>query len=144
MPDLLKLLDAMATALRSHGKLDWASVGPSIGVSFTGERSIGTSGAATAIRGGRLSDGGQAVDGVILQAPRPKISLLFADGGLNEPDFVHREFAPNQKIVKSRSGEGYAITFPIRDIACAILVDQPGERVSGLSVSDSELAASAP
>jgi hypothetical protein len=136
MPDVLTLLKAMAAALRGPAPLDWASIAPIIGLRFDGVRPIGRSGAASAIEGGSLIKEGIPVDGVIFQAPRPQISLLFADKTLSEPDISARQFAAIQHIAESRTGRGYAIVFMIGDVSCAILVTEPGAFIDGLTVSD--------
>ncbi len=136
MPDYLALLKAMAAALRSGGPLDWACIAPIIGLRFDGVRSIGRTGSASAIEGGTLIKDGLPVDGVIFQAPRPKISLLFPDKALREPNIAVRQFAADQRIAKSRAGGGYSIVFTIDDVTCAVLVKEPGAFIDGLTVSD--------
>lgn len=136
MLDYLALLKAMAAALRSRGPFDWASVAPIIGLHFDGVRSIGRSGAASAVEGGVLVEEGLPVDGVICEAPRPEISLFFPDKALSEPDISTRRFARHQRIVKSRAGGGYSIVFAIGDVDCAILVKEPGAFINGLTVHD--------
>jgi hypothetical protein len=139
LPDLLKLLQAMADALRISGPHDWAAIGPIIGVRFSGVRSIGTSGSASAIEGGSLVESGLAVDGVFVEPPRSQISLLFPDKALSEPNISRQQFATDQRVIKSRSGRGYAITFPVRGVECAILVGQPGEYIEGLTARVAKL-----
>jgi hypothetical protein len=139
MLDLAPLATAMAAALRNPGRLDWACVGPAIGLRFAGVRPIGTTGSAAAIEGGMLIGGGLPVDGAMLQAPR-QISLLFPGDALRDPDIADRSFAPDQRIVPSRAGRGYAIVFMIGDAECAVLVTEPGAFVSGLTVSEARRA----
>jgi hypothetical protein len=130
MPDLLTLLQAMAAALRGPGPLDWATIAPSIGLRFDGVRAIGRSSSASAIEGGTLIQEGLPVDGVIFQAPRPQISLLFPDKTPSDPNFCARQFAADQHIAESRTGRGRAIVFSIGDVTCAILVTEHSSRVS--------------
>ncbi len=61
MPDLLTLLTATATALRSPSPSDWASIASLIGLRYDGVRSIGQAGSATAIEGGTLINEGAPV-----------------------------------------------------------------------------------
>ena len=136
MPDLLPLLKAMAIALRRPALLDWASVAPVIGVHFDEVRLIGRNGAASAIQGGRLVEDDLPVDGVIIQPPRPEISLFFPDKALSEANISSRRFAADQRVVDSRSRRGYAIVFSIDDVSCAILVTEPGTFIDGVTVSE--------
>jgi hypothetical protein len=135
IPDLLTLLEAMATALRRPGPLDWATIAPIIGLRFDGVRAIGRSSAASAIEGGTLIKEGLSVDGVIFPAPRPQISLLFPDKTPSDPNFSARQFAADQHIAESRTGRGHAIVFSLGDVKCAILVTEPGAFITGLTVS---------
>jgi hypothetical protein len=136
MPDFLALLKAMAAALRGPAPLDWASIAPIIGLRFDGTRPVGRSGAASVTEGGSLIKEGIPIDGVIFQAPRPQIWLLFPDKALSEPDISAQRFAADQRIAESRTGRGYAIVFTIGGVSCAILVTEPGAFVDGLTVSD--------
>lgn len=138
MPDLLTLLETMAAALRSPGPLDWATIAPIIGLRIDGVRSIGQTGSASAIEGGTLVKDGLPVDGVMFQAPRSQISLLFPDKTLSEPNISVQRFAADQHIVESRTGRGYAIVFTIDDVSCAILVTEPGSFIDGVTVSDAK------
>jgi len=136
MLDYLALLKAMAAALRSRGPLDWASIAPLSGIRFDGVRSIGLTGSASAIEGGTLVKEGLPVDGVIFQAPRPEISLLFPERAVSEPNISVQQFAADQRIAKSRAGGGYSIVFTIDNVMCAVLVKEPGAFINGLTVSD--------
>ena len=75
--NVLTLLKAMAASLKDPRPLDWASIAPIIGARYQGVRPVGRYGSASAIEGGTLIDGDRPVDGVAVQSPPRRISLLF-------------------------------------------------------------------
>ena len=136
MLDVLTLLKAMAAALQSSKPLEWASIAPVIGVRFQGVRPVGRSGSASAIESGTLIDGDRPVDGIVFQSPPRRISLLFPDSTLSDPEISSRQFAPQQRIVPSQTTGGYAIVFNIGEIECAVLASEPGHLIDGLPASE--------
>jgi len=136
MLDVLTLLKAIVASLKNPSPLDWASIAPVIGVRFQGVRSVGRSGSASAIEGGTLIDGDRPVDGVAVQSPPRRISLLFPDSTLSDPEISSRQFAPQQRIVPSQTAGGYAIVFNIDEIECAVLASEPGHLIDGLTASE--------
>ena len=136
MLDVLTLLKAMAAALQSSKPLEWASIAPVIGVRFQGVRPVGRSGSASAIESGTLIDGDRPVDGIVFQSPPRRISLLFPDSTLSDPEISSRQFAPQQRIVPSQTTGGYAIVFNIGEIECAVLASEPGHLIDGLTASE--------
>ncbi|MGA2492034.1 MAG: hypothetical protein ABSF67_03685 [Roseiarcus sp.] len=136
MLDVLTLLEAMAVSLKNLGLLDWASLAPAMGVRFQGVRPVGRSGSASAIEGGTLIDGDRPVDGIVFQSPPRRVSLLFPDSTLSDPEIASRQFAPQQRIVPSQTAGGYAIVFNIDKIECAVLASEPGHLIDGLSASE--------
>ncbi len=136
MLDVLTLLTAIAGALSKPGPLDWASVGPAIGVHLTGVRPIGTRETASAIEGGELVYQGLPVDGVISQTPRREISLFFPEGTVRDPDIATRRLGADQRIVPPRSGSGYASAFAIGDAECAVLVNDQKDFVVGVTARE--------
>lgn len=136
MLDVVTLLKAMATSLKDPRPLDWASIAPVIGMRYQGVRPVGRNGSASAIEGGTLIDGDRPVDGVAIQSPPRRISLLFPDSTLSDPEIASRQFAPDQRIVPSQTKGGRAIVFAIGEIECAVLTSEPGDRINGLTVSE--------
>lgn len=135
-PDVLTLLNAMAVSLQNPQPLDWAWIAPAIGARIQGVKSIGRGDSATAIEGGTLIDGGQPVDGVVFQSSPRRISLLFPDSTLSDPEIASRRFAPRQRVVPSAAADGYAIVFNIGEIECAVLASEPGHVIDGLTASE--------
>ena len=136
MLDVLTLLKAMAAALQSSKPLEWASIAPVIGVRFQGVRPVGRSGSASAIESGTLIDGDRPVDGIVFQSPPRRISLIFPDSPMSDPEISSRQFAPQQRIVPSQTTGGYAIVFNIGEIECAVLASEPGHLIDGLTASE--------
>jgi hypothetical protein len=122
--------------LKDPRPLDWASIAPFIGVRFQAVRPVGRSGSAAAIEGGTLIDGDRPVDGVAIQNPPRRISLLFPDSTLSDPEISSRQFAPHQRVVPSQTAGGYAIVFNIDEIECAVLTSEPGHLIDGLTASE--------
>lgn len=103
MLHVLIALSVVADALSKPGSLDWASVGPTIGLRFTGVRPIGTKESASAIEGGELVDQGLPVDGVMSQTPQRGVSLFFPEGAVRGPDIATRQYGADQRMIPSRS-----------------------------------------
>jgi hypothetical protein len=142
MPDLLKLVTALAGVFHLPGPWDWNLIAPLIGLHFQALTAIGKSPSASVTKGGVLADGNLAVDGILLQAPTRQITLLFPDKTIRDPRIGEKRFAVDQRIQVSKAGGGYSIIFTVDDVSCAILVDYPDSVVAGVTVCDAEGAQS--
>lgn len=126
----------MAAALHGESHVDWYSIAPAVGLRLQGVKSLGRNESATAIDGGAFIDGGEPVEGVIYQTPPRRISLFFPDKKPSDPEIAARRFAPEQRIVPSQTGGGYAIVFNIGDVECAVLVSEPEGVIDGVTASE--------
>lgn len=134
--DVLALLNAMAAALTGAAPLEWDSIGPAIGLRFDSVTAIGRSDAASAIVGGTLIDDDAPIEGVIYKTPPRRISIFFPSKTVSDPEIARRVFAPEQRIVPSSAGGGYAVVFNIGDVECAVLASDPGGVIDGLTASE--------
>ena len=118
--DVLAVLNAMAAALTRRSPFGMELIGPAIGLRFESVTAVGRSDAALAIVGGTLVDDDTPIQGVVYKTPPRRISIFFPGKMVSDTEIAKRVFAPEQQIVPSSAGGGYAIVFNVGDVECAV------------------------